>query len=225
MLTAYVRCVHSSFFNGSNTLEHTLGRNHISEPKVAKLFHILVHLYSIQEHKLLKMANINARSLCNKMNDLEYLVTEVVEPQIISTSESWDRGDIADCNFNLDGYKMYRDDRHRRGGGAILYIKSELNQRECKTLMPLNYESSAWCWIIENGGKKTLVGSIYRSTSSSPENDENLLKLIEKAYEIVEENRLLLLGEFNVPKIDWENHDLKQGARNIEINLLKTKNY
>ena len=51
MLTAYVRCVHSPFFNGSNTLEHTLGRNHISEPKVAKLFHILVHLYSIQEHK------------------------------------------------------------------------------------------------------------------------------------------------------------------------------
>ena len=51
MLTAYVRCVHSPFFNGSNTLEHTLGRNHISEPKVAKLFHILVHFYSIQEHK------------------------------------------------------------------------------------------------------------------------------------------------------------------------------
>ena len=46
-----MRCVHSPFFNGSNTLEHTLGRNHISEPKVAKLFHILVHLYSIQEHK------------------------------------------------------------------------------------------------------------------------------------------------------------------------------
>ena len=69
---------------------------------------------------------------------------------------------------------------------------------------------------------KTLVGSIYRSTSSSPENYANLLKLIEKAYEIVGENRLLLLGDFNVPKIDWENHDLKQGARNIEINLLKT---
>ena len=32
-------------------LEHTLGRNHISEPKVAKLLHILVHLYSIQEHR------------------------------------------------------------------------------------------------------------------------------------------------------------------------------
>ena len=31
-------------------LEHTLRRNHISEPKVAKRLHMLVHLYSIQEH-------------------------------------------------------------------------------------------------------------------------------------------------------------------------------
>ena len=28
-----------------------MGRNHISEPKVAKLLHMLVHLYSIQEHR------------------------------------------------------------------------------------------------------------------------------------------------------------------------------
>ena len=73
-------------------------------------------------------------------------------------------------------------------------------------------------------GGKILVGSIYRRTSSSPENDAKLLKLIEKAYEIVGENRLLLLGDFNVPKIDWENKDLKQGARNIEINFLNTIN-
>ena len=33
------------------TLEHTLGRNHISALNVAKLSHIVVHLYSIQEHK------------------------------------------------------------------------------------------------------------------------------------------------------------------------------
>ena len=129
-----------------------------------------------------------------------------------------------DSEFNLKGYKMYRDDRERKGGGAILYIKSELDQRECKTLKSLNYESSAWCWVIERGGKKTLVGSVYRSTSSSPENDNKLLQLIEKANEIVGDNRLLLLGDFNVPKINWEDKDLKQGARNIEINVLDTIN-
>ena len=103
----------------------------------------------------------------------------------------------------------------RRGGGALLYIKSELDQRECKALKALNYESSAWCWVIEKGGKKTLVGSVYRSTSSSPENNAKLLNLIEKANEIVGDNRLLLLGDFNLPKINWEEKDLEQ-VREIE---------
>merc|ERR1711895_122543 len=31
-------------------LEDTLRRNHISEPKVTRRLHMLVHLYSIQEH-------------------------------------------------------------------------------------------------------------------------------------------------------------------------------
>ena len=33
------------------TLEHTLGRNHISALKVVKLSYKVLHLYSIQEHK------------------------------------------------------------------------------------------------------------------------------------------------------------------------------
>ena len=48
--------------------------------------------------------------------------------------------------------------------------------------------------------------------------------MIEKANEIVGENRLLLLGDFNVPRINWEEKDLKQGARDIEINVLDTIN-
>ena len=40
------------------------------------------------------------------------------------------------------------------------------------------HESSAWCWVIEKGGKKILVNGIYRSTSSTRENDEMLLKQI-----------------------------------------------
>ena len=177
-----------------------------------------------KKNKLLRMANINAQSLGNKMNEFEFKVMKVIEPQIISITESWGNEGIDDSSFNLKGYKMYRDDRERGGGGAILYIKSELDQRECKALKFLNYESSAWCWIIEKGGKKTLVGSIYRSTASSTENNAKLLNLIEKANEIVGENRLLLLGDFNVPRINWEEKDLKQGARNIEINVLDTIN-
>ena len=35
------------------------------------------------------------------------------------------------------------------------------------------------------------------------------LKKIDQAYEIAGDNRLLLLGDFNVPGIDWKGKDLK----------------
>ena len=100
--------------------------------------------------------------------------------------------------------------------GAILYVRNDIEQRSCKAMEAKGYESSAWCWIIEKGGKKILVGSIYRSTDSSPENDELLLKMVEHANEIAGDNRLLLLGDFNVPFIDWKDKDLKRGAKKID---------
>ena len=39
-------------------------------------------------------------------------------------TESWANKDIADAEFRLTGYVMFRRDRiGRRGGGVILYIK------------------------------------------------------------------------------------------------------
>ena len=61
-----------------------------------------------------------------------------------------------------------------------------------------------------------MVGSVYRSTDSTKESDELLLKKIEQANEIAGDNRLLILGDFNVPKIDWKGKDLNRGARKIE---------
>ena len=67
----------------------------------------------------------------------------------------------------IENYTMYRSDRvGREGGGTILYVRSNIEQRVCRAMDRHEFESSAWCWVIEKGGKKILVGSIYRSTSS-----------------------------------------------------------
>ena len=52
------------------------------------------------------------------------------------------------------------------------------------------HESSTWCWVIEKGGKKILVGVIYRSTSSTRENDEMLLKQMVGENEIAGDNKM-----------------------------------
>ena len=51
-----------------------------------------------------------------------------------------------------------------------------------------------------------------------------LLKEIEQANEIAGDNRLLLLGDFNLPGIDWRDRDLKRGARRIERDMLDVVN-
>ena len=53
-------------------------------------------------------------------------------------------------------------------------------------------------------GKETLlVGSFYRSPNSTTENNDNLNELLEKISEKTI-SHVLLLGDFNYPKIDWK---------------------
>ena len=131
-------------------------------------------------------------------------LVEIHKPQIVSMTESWGKEWINDGIFSLKGYSMYRDDMEGKEGGGLYYI-SVINQNTMGIDRPLNtndFESSTWCWIIEKGDKKILVGSVYRSTSSSALNNRKLLEKILKANEVGRDNRLLLLGDFNVPKID-----------------------
>ena len=168
--------------------------------------------------------NTNAQSLINKMDVMEVRVRDQ-KPKVISVTETWGKEWIKDGILDLKGYKMYRNDRNmKRGGGSISYISNDLEHRECKPLNGQNFESSSWCWINEEGGKKILVGSIYRSTSSTNNNDKSLLELLDRANEIAGDNRVLIMGDFNVPKIDWEDRDLIAGAKPIESLMLDTIN-
>ena len=172
----------------------------------------------------MRIMNTNAQSLINKMDVMEVRVKEQ-KPKVISVTETWGKEWIRDGILDLKGYKMYRNDRNvKRGGGSILYISNDLEHRECKPLNEQNFESSSWCWIKEEGGNKILVGSIYRSTSSTHNNDRLLLELMDRANEIAGDNRVLIMGDFNVPSIDWANKDLNTGAKPIESQMLDTIN-
>ena len=137
------------------------------------------------------------------MFDLEAKVEEVKRDKgelgIIGVTETWAKKDVA---YNLKGYNAYRNDRDDGHGGAILYVKIGIEQRVCRPLNTPGYDNSAWCWIVEKGDKKTLVGCIYRSTGSSDENDKLLLDKLLLANEVAGDNRLLLLGDFNLPRVD-----------------------
>ena len=177
-------------------------------------------------HKALIHLTINAQSLQFKMDDLRKIV-RIHKPQIVAVTESWGKPYMEDKTFELDKYSMYRTDRIGGGaGGTLLYVSNDLGQRECRALKrPGNtvpFDSSTWCWVTPTKGKKVLVGCIYRSPSSSTVNNDKLLKLIKQANDIAGGSRLLLLGDFNVPNIDWENRVPEPRARKIEKDFFET---
>ncbi len=70
-----------------------------------------------------KCVCLNARSIVNKINQLNIMV-EDIDPDIIGITESWATTDVSDAELGLTGYVIFRKDRiGRRGGGVILYIK------------------------------------------------------------------------------------------------------
>ena len=74
---------------------------------------------------------------------------------IISVSETWSKKGKPENTYNLKGYNQYRNDREDGWGGTILYVKNGIDQRVCKPLNTPGFDNSAWCWIVEKGGKNS----------------------------------------------------------------------
>jgi hypothetical protein len=109
---------------------------------------------------------------------------------------------------------MYRRDRnnkdHSRGGEVLLYIKNTLNSCVDETLTNSMFEESVWC-TINLSYTKLLVGNCYRSTASNEENTRRLLELLEDAVSRNGAAKLLIMGDFNFPEIDYENFAVNSG--------------
>ena len=73
----------------------------------------------------------NARSLIPKLDELCAIV-ETHNPDV-SIVESWLCADIPDNEIYIPGYHVFRKDRHRHGGGVLLYIKDMFVVRELLT--------------------------------------------------------------------------------------------
>ena len=115
---------------------------------------------------------------------------------------------VMDAELALDGFSMFRKDRERdveqMGGGVLLYIRnnivvaelSEYRDRKCEAV-----------WVRANGAKGMgiCIGVCYRSPSAGEEESEALLNVIRSVAE--KERLLLLVGDFNYPKINWDELD------------------
>ena len=87
----------------------------------------------------------------------------------------------------------------------MILVKSELSSSPCIKFSSHSFEDVAFC-EIRNSNLTTLVSCIYRSPSSSADNDARLCSLLELIGDESKNYCLVCVGgDFNFPTIDWVN--------------------
>ena len=73
----------------------------------------------------------------------------------------------------------------------------------------IDYTNSVWIEVVNNDGKKTVIGVVYRSPNSAETNNEKLNKCLQE----LSNRNLVIMGDFNYPNIDWNNlHTTRDGS-------------
>ncbi|GAB0209080.1 hypothetical protein GRJ2_003373700 [Grus japonensis] len=170
-------------------------------------------MLGVKSKAQLKCIYTNACSMGNKQEELEAIVRQGSYDLVAITETWWD--DSCDWSAAMDGYKLFRRDRHgRRGGGVALYV------RECFDCIELDdCDDKVECLWVRMRGKANkadiLLGVCYRPPSQDEEADEAFYKWL---AEVSQSLALVLVGDFNLPDICWKYNiaERKQSRRFLE---------
>jgi len=113
---------------------------------------------------------------------------------------------VTSSEFSLPYYKTYTNDFQDINRGIIIYVKSSF---KCDQVIYNNFFSEYLIIKIhsEDIQNKFVIGCVYRSPSSSPENDDCLQELINSLFSFNNNNcrnNTVVIGDFNYPSIDWD---------------------
>lgn len=138
---------------------------------------------------------MNARSILNKLDSLESVLL-TVDPDFLAVTETWLSNEIGDAEIAPPNYCIVRKDRATRGGGVAILI----NKRIRFTQMPVVEGAEAVFCNLLCGSFSIVVGCVYRSPGSDHIAMQSLHAYMQRN---VKGKRLILLGDFNLPDINW----------------------
>ncbi|CAH8487279.1 unnamed protein product, partial [Dicrocoelium dendriticum] len=157
----------------------------------------------------------NVRSLRNKLCEVGALVDDC-RPDVLAFTETWLSTDVTDSEVCLPGYALLRCDRtsDRRGGGVVLYVNSALTV--CKTYSFRSSEGDVEALAVNLciASAQLKIVLVYRSPDSVA---KGLADFIREHSA----NRCLVMGDFNLPDVDWQNFSCGAVTRCLATELLE----
>lgn len=139
--------------------------------------------------------NINAHSIVRKTDFLEALLLGIA-PDYVALTETWLTIYIRDAEITQPNYVIVRKDQPTHGGVALL-IKKEIPY----IVLPDDTEVEGIFCKLSLSGCNIVVSCIYRSTSCDVDVMERLCLYVQNN---VLGARLILLGDFILPDVNWQ---------------------
>ena len=156
----------------------------------------------------LKILHLNCQSVKAKLANFQAILDEE-DPDIVVGTESWLNKNIATGEIFPSHFNVFRKDRASDShGGVFIAIKNILIASEEKDL-DSNCET-LWVSIHVKGRKPMYVGAFYRPETT---NTDYLRELDKSLVNIPKSASIWLLGDFNLPDIDWETNSFRAGGR------------
>ena len=125
-----------------------------------------------QHQKVFKCLYTNLDGILNKRDELNFILSEV-DLDLILLTETKLNQDVMNSKIFVSNYNVYRKDRVIQaapGGGVAILVKDTLvsSNNNVQFLNNHEYAEAVW-WEVTVGDKSVLVGSVYRTPSTSRE--------------------------------------------------------
>ena len=160
----------------------------------------------VSTQETIRVLYFNARSIVKKVDEISSITREL-NPDIVIVTETWCHSGIDNSFLNIPGYTIDNELRQDRqdttngcGGGILVYSRANLViYPDDKNDNYFNQYSNFTVRLTENSIPLNII-AVYRSPNSSETNNQELNKLLSNI-----KNNTVLIGDFNFPKIDWDN--------------------
>ncbi|KAL9966689.1 hypothetical protein ACROYT_G024801 [Oculina patagonica] len=165
--------------------------------------------------KNLKIGHVNINSVGGfKFFELKALMLKGLFDVMVVSETKVDNA-YPDSQFYIKGFRLYRKDRNRHGGGLFIYVKRELLVNRVSDLEGAKIESIVLTIQTSRSSKKLLIIGAYRppsvpKTTWEPELNNILLRASQRFEGI------LLIGDLNCDLSDC-NKGAKEGQALMDL--------
>ena len=155
---------------------------------------------------------INAQSICNKIHEFSHLLSTHA-PSIVAITESWLHPQMSINFLDVDSkYNIFHRDRDSHGGGVCLLVSNSIKCVSVSFDLDLPGCEMLCVDLVTHDGHLRLV-VCYRSTSLAHQSLETNFRLINCLNKLCNvKHTCLLMGDFNLPKINWCTNFVKTDA-------------